>query len=68
VRNEILSDTEEPSLESRVVDNVMAVIVFPLFNQLERGSRGLPNVEAASQVGLGSVFVEFACSAYWHVR
>ncbi len=56
-RKEILSDTDEPSLESRVVDNVMAVFGLSLFNHLARGSRDLPNVEVASQVG--SISVEF---------
>lgn len=50
VRNEILSDTDEASLESRVVENVMAVFALSLFNHLARGSRDLPNVEVASQV------------------
>ncbi len=55
VRKEILSDTDEPSLESRVVDNVMTVFGLSLFNHLARGSRGPPNVEVASQVGSVSV-------------
>lgn len=55
VRKEILSDTDEPSLESRVVDNVMAVLVLSLFSHLARGSRDLPIVKVASQVGSLSI-------------
>lgn len=52
MRKEILSDTDEPSLESRVVDNVVAVLELLLMYHLDCGSRSLPTGEVANSIGL----------------